>query len=94
MVKAQLESDKLTAERELAIAQRETTNLQVELKHWKTLRMSDGQVSEIEPGKRVEAETKLEAAQAKCDLLLDKCEVSKSIYMEKNVYFLYVHSKI
>ena len=82
MVKAQLDSDKLTAERELTIAKRKTTNLQVELREWKTQKMSEGQVSEIvqiEIKKREEAETKLEAAQAKCNLLFDKCDVSTSI---------------
>ena len=80
MVKAQLESDKLTAERELAIAQRETRKFQVELRQWKTEKMNEDQVSEIvqiEMRKRDEAEKKLEAAQAKCNLLLDKCDVSK-----------------
>ena len=65
VVKAQLDSHKLTAERELAFAQRETANLKLELREWKAQKMSDGQVSEIvqnEIKKREEAETKLEAA--------------------------------
>ena len=82
MVKAQLESDKLTAERELAIAQREVTNLQLELREWKSEKMSEGQMSEalrIEIGRRDEAEKKFDAAQIKYNLLLDKSDVSKPL---------------
>ena len=77
-----MESDKLTAERELAIAQREVTNLKLELREWKTQKMSQGQLFEalrIEITKRDEAEKKFEDAQAKYNLLLDKCDVSKSV---------------
>ena len=82
MVKAQLESDKLTAKGDLAIAQRETRNLKLELREWKTQKMSEGQVSEslrIEIGKMEEAEDKIASAEAKCSLLLDKCDVSEFI---------------
>ena len=79
MVKAQQESGKLTAKGDLAIAQRETANLKLELREWKTQKMSEGQVSEalrIEIGKM---EDKIASAEAKCSLLLDKCDVSEFI---------------
>ena len=71
MVRGQLESDKLNAERDLLMLKREKAALENELMEWKTKRMDESQFSEAfrrEVLKKQEAE-------AKYSLLLDKSDV-------------------